>query len=536
MPIFEIESPDGQVVEIEGDSPPSEQELENIFSSISPISTQGQPVQEPQIPEQLNPLQKAVNIGTQGFNTVTDKNIAFSKGILKTADQVSFGAQRSLIDLGVILRVTSPEEAERQKAAFPTPETLPEKAANVFGQFASPVVPGLGAVAGALPKLTQIPQAAKIFQQLTNVAKKHGGKIISAPKNIFKNIASLEGSGYSEKIKPLIAESPEILFESKKGWQKIQGELFDAIQTKKTEIGEKIGSLRQEVFNIENSKGIEVNELVEGLRSIKNQMAGAATTQKRAVDQFINLVESGGRSLKPVKIKAERINLKGLQNILDSTREQKKFKTLLGDKVQGRSGAFSVSDARLFEAESLLRKKFDDVLLKIDDEAFSKNLIDAKGAYSKLKKQEQLIGTKKGISKTQIGSDFQNSFLVNKEDKFDAFRELIPDDLFKEATSKVLNQNTRIGGKLSGSSDKFSLILREVFQLVPKTAASLSAESIPFQAGAIPRAVVGTRGVTRRGIQQAGKGVFDFVKEGVPTRGLSGTGTQVLSGFQNETQ
>ena len=41
MPVFEITSPDGRVLEIEGDKAPSESELDNIFKSIPVESNKG---------------------------------------------------------------------------------------------------------------------------------------------------------------------------------------------------------------------------------------------------------------------------------------------------------------------------------------------------------------------------------------------------------------------------------------------------------------------------------------------------------------
>ena len=37
MPIYEIEAPDGRILEIEGNQPPSEKELDDIFASVGSI-------------------------------------------------------------------------------------------------------------------------------------------------------------------------------------------------------------------------------------------------------------------------------------------------------------------------------------------------------------------------------------------------------------------------------------------------------------------------------------------------------------------
>ena len=36
--IYEVEAPDGKIFELEGDSPPTEQELEEIYSIISNLN------------------------------------------------------------------------------------------------------------------------------------------------------------------------------------------------------------------------------------------------------------------------------------------------------------------------------------------------------------------------------------------------------------------------------------------------------------------------------------------------------------------
>ena len=68
MPIYEIEAPDGRILEIEGNQPPNEQELDNIFASVGSTQQPTQPEYKQMslkevfsaTPEELNENMKAL--------------------------------------------------------------------------------------------------------------------------------------------------------------------------------------------------------------------------------------------------------------------------------------------------------------------------------------------------------------------------------------------------------------------------------------------------------------------------------------------
>ena len=49
MPIYEVEAPDGRILEIEGTQPPSEKELDDIFATVGNKQQPSQPEYNPKM-------------------------------------------------------------------------------------------------------------------------------------------------------------------------------------------------------------------------------------------------------------------------------------------------------------------------------------------------------------------------------------------------------------------------------------------------------------------------------------------------------
>lgn len=75
MPIYKIKSPDGRIVSLKGDTPPTEQDLNNIFSNLPGKQPEIAQQQQVQLPQPIQPqgisgaLQQLVEVGQQGLPT-----------------------------------------------------------------------------------------------------------------------------------------------------------------------------------------------------------------------------------------------------------------------------------------------------------------------------------------------------------------------------------------------------------------------------------------------------------------------------------
>lgn len=132
MPIYEIEAPDGRILEIEGNQPPTEQELNQIFSSVAPKTEQ------PQQPDKFS-YDDIVNNNSlskeQKLQAIRERGESINKDINRQRN-----LELAKIGAGGLLEAGS----------MFIPGTLGLKAAKVVGK-AAPVVAGLvnGAIGGA---------------------------------------------------------------------------------------------------------------------------------------------------------------------------------------------------------------------------------------------------------------------------------------------------------------------------------------------------------------------------------------------------
>ena len=130
----------------------------------------------------------------------------------------------------------------------------------------------------------------------------------------------------------------------------------------------------------------------------------------------------------------------------------------------------------------------------------------------------KLIGGRKGISIKEMPRKLQNSFLENNEIEFDALREIIPEGLFNEAASKILNQGgssaKRLGGQVARPAGKLQLIGETAANIVPKTIAAGVANLPKHEIGMLPSSLI-------RSIKLGGKGLD--VVEGTAKKGFEYT-------------
>jgi len=164
--------------------------------------------------------------------------------------------------------------------------------------------------------------------------------------------------------------------------------------------------------------------------------------------------------------------------------------------VRGAQFDFTPTDRVLIQAKQSIKKRLDDIVNAIDDEALQQGLIEAKGEYSNLIKRSQLIGGKVGVTPKNIASKLQRSLIINNETDFDAFRELLPTEQFDEAIAAILNQ-TALKGK-SFLARPFSAAAEFAAEKIGQTGAFIAGEAVPFEIGGVTQAAL----TTRRGLGQ----------------------------------
>ena len=118
---------------------------------------------------------------------------------------------------------------------------------------------------------------------------------------------------------------------------------------------------------------------------------------------------------------------------------------------------------------------------------------------------------------------------MNFEDEFDAFRELLPDELFKEAFSKVVNQVGKNFGKFGGQAfrpaGRLQILGERAFQTIPKAAAAAVGARPSFPVGLTAGAAISAGQGARAALGQTGRlglGALQQFPVGPTTRILSG--------------
>ncbi len=446
------------------------------------------------------------------------KEKAATKKRGRLVEQASFGAQETLLSLGKLLGVSSEElDPSLERLEEQAPQSGIEKTARFAGSFLppSPAGPvGLATRGLATASLKGSPLASKVGAKLAEKAKELGTKPKKLLDKTLKAIASLEGGGFNEKIKPLIKESPEILFEPKKGWQQIQEEAFEAIKNKKLEIGKEVGELNTKVADLVATNKVPVKDVLDELNVVKSKFA-IGTTERKSVEEIINLVKTGGEDLKLRKGAKKLSALTGDQlqkvvNNIDSTSAAKQIATKTAQGVSPSKG-----DTIFLTAQTKVKKIHNNLIDSIDDIALKEGRITARGEYANLMKKSQLIGGKAGIKEKQMASKLQQSLQLNKENDFDAFRELLPEGLYNEAISKILNQSStkapQLAGQAARPAGQLQLLGEFIGGIVPKTAAVGVAGTPKVPIGGLPAGLIRRR----QALGRIGGGVRDAIGVGL---------------------
>jgi len=241
MPIYEVQSPNGQTLEIEGDTMPTEEELNNIFAQVAPPPVEStlqqptteQPTTEPPVIDPVDNQQTINDTESVNFDTAEfiRSKVPGSGPVLDVLDQFSEGAIDTINDLGRLVGFSVPD---RQNL----PEGTIEQISRFAGSLASPNIPGVGpAIKGAslalkTPKMIAKAQQAKNLLEpiakLTNKSVAFVGELLSSvPRDVLEKAIS----------------NPKLLnksYEGPKTWRRIGNKIQNTLNFVKKKAGEQV--------------------------------------------------------------------------------------------------------------------------------------------------------------------------------------------------------------------------------------------------------------------------------------------------------
>lgn len=169
MPVYEVEAPDGRLIEVEGDRMPNEQELQQIFASVTRPSQDAQG--EPQLSMYEQPQQRP----QKPDPSFTDKAIGAGEAALTTLTGATAGTAGSLIGTleGIVQAARDGKIGEPEAA-----QIIQQRAAELGGygtyqprtQQGQEYVQTIAEAAGALPPVIGGAVPARAVGEVVDVA------------------------------------------------------------------------------------------------------------------------------------------------------------------------------------------------------------------------------------------------------------------------------------------------------------------------------------------------------------------------------
>jgi hypothetical protein len=480
------------------------------------------------------PINQAQRDGAPDLKTVGRELVrGVGQQLSGIGEQLQLGRQETIQATGALLGAQEAPQRLAELQQTSPPEDFIESASRFVGGFLpTPEITGpAGLVTAPIIKsgltLRSIPKFFKDSGVIEGVSKqtKQNPKILL--DKMLRTVSTIGTGAYNEKLEPLIRNNPVILFKPKRKWQAITKDVFDSLSKKKKEIGSALGEVKQKVRDIIKDVKVPVKPLVDELKFIKSGLA-EGKGPSRTIDQMINLIESGGASFKKRlkgqkslrKISSEQLE-KAIANFDDTpTLTEIKNRAAIGAQNSGKS-----TDIAILKAKSFVQDQFDNVVKQIDDQALREGRIARKGEYANLMKQSQIIGGRLGLKPSDTGIKLQQSLLRNREDVFDAFQELLPEKLYNEAISNIINATGEKAAQAFGEALPAGRLQRArgfIANILPKTAASFVGGTPQF-----PLAPSGKRALrTARGLGAISPSFLDVGVEAAPalTRGALGFG------------
>jgi hypothetical protein len=381
MPIYKVQAPDGRIMKIEGDSPPSQAIVEEYYKNLPPIDTAKEVAQEPTLMEKIRGISPLEVIKETPKQVVSDIARLAPIAALPFSG-IGLAGQAAITGGSRVIGGLAEGEGVPQALKSGAIAAGTESAIGKGLKLAKPV-------AKALEKPAK-ETAAFVGNILSSVPRESIEKALSNPKILkTKDTYTDLGKKAKEGLQKLLKESgtrkkqeTRILKQSEK-----QFDLSTFVNRQKQLLEKKAG--QQSVYTPQEK--VDINEILdnvkrerspEGLREIMDQIDNTsqlykdpATVSKRTT--------KGDKKLKEIsnKIRSQlKAEVKGVSELREQTKEVLEIKEILGKKL-----------AKNKDASKLLKRQQDDVtqeaLQKLDDLLPESNKFLNKAENIKIKEQ-----------------------------------------------------------------------------------------------------------------------------------------------------
>jgi hypothetical protein len=363
MPIYKVQAPDGRIMKIEGDSPPSQAIVEEYYKNLPPIDTAKEVAQEPTLMEKIRGISPLEVIKETPKQVVSDIARLAPIAALPFSG-IGLAGQAAITGGSRVIGGLAEGEGVPQALKSGAIAAGTESAIGKGLKLAKPV-------AKALEKPAK-ETAAFVGNILSSVPRESIEKALSNPKILkTKDTYNQLGKKAKEGLQKLLKETgrrktqeTRILKQSEK-----QFDLSTFVDRQKQLLEKKAG--QQSVYTPQEK--VDINEILdnvkrerspEGLREIMDQIDNTsqlykdpATVSKRTT--------KGDKKLKEIsnKIRSQlKAEVKGVSELREQTKEVLEIKEILGNKLKKTSDASLLLKNKQNEVTQEALQKLDDLL------------------------------------------------------------------------------------------------------------------------------------------------------------------------------
>lgn len=332
MPTYKVTDPaTGRTVKLTGDSPPTEQELEEIFASLpkmeqpqtQPVDAGGEPslsmfekpAQPMQKPEE-SLTDKAIGVGESALSIGSGLTTGAAGGLLGTIEGIAQAVREGKIGEPEAQQIIQQRMAEGAQAGTYMPRT--ETGQNI--------VKGVGEALGALPPVIagfSPAQAAGASQALGATAQAARGLMPQSAPKAMKGLSVGAAEVPIEQVRMQQAAELPVPIKLTKGQagKDFEQQRFERETAKANEVGDPLRQryseqnmqLQQNLDAFIDSTGTELpetNYMLETGRMVDNAIRSRAATDKNRIRQAYKDAEKAGEMASPVNMSplAEYLN------------------------------------------------------------------------------------------------------------------------------------------------------------------------------------------------------------------------------------